>query len=86
MYDPRIDREQTLGAKLAAFDRQITASLGTLAERMDAMAGHLVSVEASQRSLRSDVCGVMESLVARASEKFDRQEASLVALRADMQQ
>ena len=86
MYDPGIDREPTLGTKLASLDRQITASLGALAERIDTLAGHMVGMESAQRTLRSEVSGVMESLVARASEKFDRQEATQIALHSDMQQ
>ena len=34
-YDPRMDREPTLGAKLAAFDRKMTAGQRLLFERLE---------------------------------------------------
>ena len=40
----------------------------------------------AQQALRDDTRNVVEGLVTRASEKFDRQEATQVALHAETQQ
>ena len=86
MYDARVDREQDLGTKLSSLDRKITAHLRLLFDRTEELAGRSTVLEAAQQALREDTRGVVEGLVARASEKFDRQEASQIALHSDMQQ
>ena len=85
MYDARVDREQNLGTKLASFDSKVTAQLKHVTDRTEELAGRSAGLEMAQQALRDDTRGVVEGLVARASEKFDRQEAAQVALHADTQ-
>ena len=55
-------------------------------DRAEELAGRVTGLEAAQQALREDTRGVVEEVVARASEKFDRQEVAQVALHSDTQQ
>ena len=81
-----MDRNPTLGSRLAAFDRQVSSTLGTLSDRVDAVTGRLVGVEVAQQTLQSDARAALDNLLVQARAEFERQEASLISLRTDLQQ
>ena len=86
-YDPEMDREgPTLGSRLSTFDRQVSSALGDLTDQVNEVAGRLVGVEAAHQSLRSDARAALDGLLVQARSEFERQEAALVSLCADIQQ
>ena len=85
-YDPEMDPDPSLGSRLATFDAQVSSPLGSLADRIEEVAGRMVGAEAAHRALQSDARTALDGLLVQARAEFERQGESLLALRAEVQQ